>query len=66
MKTAPHSTWREARPTGQLMDTQRASAYIILAIVLAIAAIGVLNTMLMSIFERSRELGVMLASVPRE
>ena len=55
-------TWREARPSvAQLMDTQRASAYIMLAIVLAIAAIGVLNTMLMSIFERSRELGVMLA-----
>lgn len=55
-------TWREARPSvAQLMDTQRVSAYIMLAIVLAIAAIGVLNTMLMSIFERSRELGIMLA-----
>ena len=55
-------TWREARPSvSQLMDTQQASAYIMLIIVLAVAAIGVLNTMLMNIYERSRELGVMLA-----
>ena len=55
-------TWREARPSiSQLMDTQQASAYIMLAIVLAVAAIGVLNTMLMNIYERQREIGVMLA-----
>lgn len=55
-------TWREARPAvSQLMDTQRSSAYILLSIVLALSALGVLNTMLMAIFERTRELGVMLA-----
>ena len=55
-------TWREAKPAvSQLMDTQRSSAYVMLAIVLVLAALGVLNTMLMSIYERTRELGVMLA-----
>jgi len=55
-------TWREAMPSiSQLMDTQRASSYIMLVIVLALAALGILNTMLMSVYERTRELGVMLA-----
>lgn len=55
-------TWREAMPSvSQLMDTQRASSYIMLVIVLALAALGILNTMLMSVYERTRELGVLLA-----
>ena len=55
-------TWREAKPSvSQLIDTQRSSAYVMLMIVLALAALGVLNTMLMAIYERTRELGVMLA-----
>lgn len=55
-------TWREARPSlGQMMDTQRASSLIMLMVVLAVSALGVLNTMLMAVFERSKELGLMLA-----
>ena len=55
-------TWRESKPSlSQFIDTQRSGAYIILFIVLILAALVVLNTMLMSIYERTRELGVMLA-----
>jgi len=55
-------TWRESKPSlSQFMDTQRNGAYIMLFIVLILAALVILNTMLMSIYERTRELGVMLA-----
>lgn len=55
-------TWREASPqTAQMMGMQDVSAFIMLGFVFSVAAFGVLNTMLMSVFERTRELGVLKA-----
>jgi len=55
-------SWDEANPqTAQMMGMQDASAVIMLGIVLSVAALGVLNTMLMSVFERVREFGVLRA-----
>ena len=55
-------SWREANPaTSTLMDAQESGGYLMLVIVFIVAALGILNTMLMSVFERTRELGVLLA-----
>lgn len=55
-------SWSEASPsTAQLLSMQDVSAYIMLGVVFGVAALGVLNTMLMSVFERTRELGLMQA-----
>lgn len=55
-------TWSEANPaTAQMMGMQDVGAFILLGIVLSVAALGVLNTMLMSVFERIREFGVLRA-----
>lgn len=55
-------TWKEASPsTAQMMDMQVAGNMIVLGIVFAVASFGVLNTMMMSVFERTRELGVLKA-----
>ncbi len=55
-------TWKEADPTAaRLIGTQDVGKYITLGIVFSVAALGVLNTMLMAVFERTRELGVMRA-----
>ena len=55
-------TWWEASPqTEQLMGLRDVGAYIVLGIVFGAAAFGVLNTMMMSVFERTRELGVLRA-----
>lgn len=54
--------WWEASPqTSQMMGMRDFSALIILGIVFGAAAFGVLNTMMMSVFERTRELGVLRA-----
>lgn len=55
-------TWKESNPsTSQLIDSQAIGAYIMLMIVFLVSALGILNTLLMAVFERTRELGVLLA-----
>mgnify|MGYP003150343230 CR=1 FL=1 len=45
----------------QMIDMSQIDFYLILAVVFVVVAIGVMNTMVMSVMERTRELGVMLA-----
>jgi ABC-type lipoprotein release transport system permease subunit len=55
-------TWSEADPgLARIIGSQNASVEILLLLVFSVAALGVLNTMLMAVFERTRELGVMRA-----
>ena len=54
--------WKEISPeVVQVIELQGAALLIILAIVFSIVALGVINTMLMSVMERTREFGVMMA-----
>jgi putative ABC transport system permease protein len=56
------TTWRESSPQmAQMLGMRDASSAIFLLIVLGVAALGILNTMLMSVLERTRELGVLRA-----
>jgi len=55
-------TWQEVLPElEQLIFLDDAGMYIMLAILVVVVAFGILNTLLMSVLERRRELGVMLA-----
>ena len=55
-------TWSEISPVlQQWMDFDEAFAYIFLLIVLIIIVAGILNTIMMSLLERTREFGVMIA-----
>lgn len=55
-------TWDEIMPRlQQLIFLDDASMYILLMILVVVVAFGILNTILMSVHERSRELGVLLA-----
>lgn len=55
-------TWEEALPElGAMLMVDARSNDVILAVFGAIVAMGVLNTVLMSVMERSREFGVLMA-----
>ena len=55
-------TWREIAPELEMMESQfAASMYVIMAIILLALAFGIINTMLMAVLERTRELGMLMA-----
>ncbi len=55
-------TWREVMPElVQLIVLDDAGMYIMLVILVVVVAFGILNTVLMSVLERTREFGVVLA-----
>jgi ABC-type antimicrobial peptide transport system permease subunit len=54
--------WRQIRPdVGRIIDLQEVSTAIMIFIILFVATLGVVNTMLMAVFERTRELGMLKA-----
>lgn len=54
--------WRELAPDLRLMtESFRMTVYILMTIILLALAFGIVNTMLMAVLERTRELGVMMA-----
>ncbi|MBD3181998.1 FtsX-like permease family protein [Candidatus Poribacteria bacterium] len=55
-------SWRElGKDWLTLSRTKTAGSYIIILVIFIIAAVGVINTMLMSVFERIKEIGMMRA-----
>lgn len=56
------ATWRELMPElEQIIFLDDAGMFVMLAILVVVVGFGILNTILMSVLERRRELGVMLA-----
>ncbi len=54
--------WSEIDPvTAQMLEVMDAAMLIVLILIFSVASLGILNTMLMSVFERIRELGVLQA-----
>jgi putative ABC transport system permease protein len=54
--------WRSLMPeVDQMIEYVRVVVRMIAGIVLAVVAIGIMNTLLMSVMERTRELGIMMA-----
>lgn len=55
-------SWRSLLPElDQMIEYVRVVLALVTGIVLAVVAIGVMNTLLMSVLERTRELGIMMA-----
>ena len=55
-------TWWEASPqAAQIVSMRDGTAFFTLGFTFAVAAFGVINTMLMSVYERTREMGMMRA-----
>ena len=55
-------TWREIAPELELIHSQfEVSMYVVMAIILLALAFGIINTMLMAVLERTRELGMLMA-----
>lgn len=55
-------TWKEIAPETDLMvKTTNQLSYILMMIIMLALAFGIINTMLMSILERTREIGMMVA-----
>lgn len=55
-------TWKEIAPAlKEALDLNKAWTTIMLLIIFSIASLGILNTMLMAVFERMYELGLMMA-----
>ena len=55
-------SWKEISPETELMvNTTSQYSYIIMIIIMFALAFGIINTMLMSILERTREIGMMMA-----
>jgi putative ABC transport system permease protein len=56
------ATWQEMMPAlEQIIFLDDAGMYVMLAILVVVVGFGILNTVLMAVLERRRELGVMLA-----
>jgi ABC-type lipoprotein release transport system permease subunit len=55
-------TWDEVLPQArQMIALSNVFTYVLLVIILGVVSLGILNTMLMSIMERTREFGIMRA-----
>lgn len=55
-------SWEQVRPSlKRMLEVNDAGIAVMLFIIFVVAALGVVNTMLMAIFERTRELGVIKA-----
>lgn len=54
--------WKEVNPAlFQILELQDAMIGLMAFLIFALAGLGILNTMLMSVFERTKELGIMIA-----
>jgi len=61
-KSASIQSWREISPETDLMvNTTNQLSYILMSIIMLALAFGIINTMLMAILERTREIGIMMA-----
>jgi len=55
-------TWRELMPAvSDMVEVSRAAIYILGLIMLGLASMGMLNTVMMSIYERKHEFGILLS-----